>query len=222
MNLYKSKNYENLARHFSRRIKVKCGGHVLAYLLLEKFAYANKPTNEQYIGANDAREKGIVGKDGYNTFKEFRDDMIHKGILRCLATNDEMKSHDPEYKANLFVYGLKIKRYIENEIKESKSILERIDTKADDSRVDKIECIVSKKADISTVNDLGFRVESLENEVSKLQNNVANLTDLILTIKPPNTHIRRNIVYKNVDSNRIELINTQLDEEEKSRLSQMN
>lgn len=198
--LYQSKNYENLSKFIKRRLKNNCS-YAISYLLLEKFAKADKPTDWQYICLKDLKERKIISSKSYSTFNAWRDEMVKNGILICMASKRDLENNkEPIYQASKFKYGLNIKKYIEAELQ--LSLFERLDSKADNLRVDEIsnrvhkaeeniENIISSKAD-------NERVDILENEVKLLKQQVEGIAGVLLHALPPDTPERRKIIAENI------------------------
>jgi len=191
MTFSKSKNYENLSRFIKRRISFSCA-HSISHLLLEKFSTAQRPTDWQYICAKDLKDRKIISNNSYKTFSAWREEMVRNGILICMASKKDIESNkEAIYQASKFKYSLDIKKYIEAELHES--IFERLDSKADNERVDKIENLINSKVDNN-------RVEFIEEKFEELEKKVENLTAMILKAIPPDTPERRKIVSENISN----------------------
>lgn len=180
MAIYKSKNYENLRKYLQRSVKIESASAV-SHLLIEKFVDANKPTGWQNISAHEVKERGIFPSNLHKSFASWREQMVQKGILICMANKNDFNDKEPVHKANLFKYGIQIKKYIEAELQDC--IHERIDSKADEKRVDIIENKVDMKVDKAEFNELKRKVE--------------NMCNLLLDVLPPDTEERRKIISEN-------------------------
>lgn len=181
------KSYKVFGTFLSR--KGFSSSHALAGLFSEKFAHATKTSDWQTISAEDLKERKILPSDKHKTFSHWRNEMVRSSVLICMATKEELQDDKPNHKACLFKYGPKIAKYIELAILDNlpnrvEKIEEKIETKADNERVDKLEDDVKK----------------LENEVKNLKQNVEGLTDIVLAALPPDTPIRRRIVLENIDN----------------------
>jgi len=175
MAVSKSKNYENMRKYLDRNLSITSASKN-SRLFFDKYTKAAKPTDWQNINIKDLEEYGIP----FETLTQWREEMTQKGILICMATKEEMKDKSVNYKASMFKYGNKIKKYIEAEL--NLSIHDKIDSKADDERVTKLE----------------EKVSILEENASILEENVQNLTTIVLAAFPPDTPSRRKIVQENI------------------------
>ncbi|WP_186649957.1 hypothetical protein [Fluviispira vulneris] len=171
MAVSKSKNYENMRKYLDRNLNISCASKN-SRLFFDKYTKSLKPTDWQSISIKDLQEYGIH----FVTFSIWREEMIQKGALICMATKEEMKTKDVNFKAGMFKYGSKIKKYIESELK--MSIHEKMDSKADEERVIKLE----------------ENVSVLEEKVNTLEGNMNNMATLILKVLPPDTPERRVIL----------------------------
>jgi len=197
----KMRVYENLRRYLDRTLGVSCYSKI-ANLLLKKFVDSNKPTTWQQISFSELKEFGICPSKDYKNLTIWRNHMIDKGILICMASRDDFGDPIPNPNANLFKFGNKIKKYIELALVESASIYERIDSKAD-------------QVDMNILTD---KIATLEQNVDDLSLKFDNLTHLVMRLNPPDNDERRKIIAENV--NDAELCEKLLQEEEFRRQMQ--
>ncbi len=170
-NCSKSKNYENMRKYLDRTLKIASSSKN-SRLFFDKFVQALKPTDWQNIREKDLEDYGIP----HQTFSLWREEMTNRGILVCMATKEELRDKNVNYKASMFKYGAKIKKYIEAEL--GISIHERIDSKADEKRVEKLE----------------ENVTVLEEKVNMLESSMNNMATIILKVLPPDTPKRRDLI----------------------------
>lgn len=169
-----NKNYKSLGI-FLRRQKI-INPYALTSLLIDKFVLCEKP-GWQIIDREELIERKIISQDEF--FKSWRYDITNKGILKCGASVEELKSNQSCYKANLFKPGKLIEIYIERAIMEfMPSRLELIS--------DKFEAIDN-------------RFENVDEKINNLENKVDKLTDLLLMTNPPDTLKRRELIKDNLN-----------------------
>lgn len=177
MAIYKSRNYQSLAKFLERSLKIK-SSKANAHLLLHKFAVdAVNPTSWQYFCFDELKQKGILKY--YGTFAAWRREMIDKGVLICMANDADISKKVPVYQANMFKFGPKIRKYMESELHNQKSVFERIDE------------LNEKKADTKQVLDLEKRMEEKMDKIFSL----------ILKMNPPDTPERRRILREHYEDN---------------------
>lgn len=173
-----NKNYKSLGI-FLRRQNI-INPYALTSLLIEKFVLCEKP-GWQIIDREELIERKIISQDEF--FKSWRYDITNKGILKCGASLEELKSNQSCYKANLFKPGKLIELYIERAIMEfMPSRLELISDKFEelDNRIDFID-------------------DKFDDKINNLETKVEKLTNLIMKILPPDTVKRRELIKDNLN-----------------------
>lgn len=148
----------------------------LATLFIDKFILGTSK-EWQSINCEDLKEKSILPNKTYYTFSNWRNEMIYKGVIICMATKEEMNEKLPNHKANLFKPGKLIENYI------SKIIIKNLPSKLGkiSDRFDKVEMKVDK---------VEIKMEDFEDKLEKMM-------ELVLKLCPPDTEERRKMLLSN-------------------------
>lgn len=185
----RTKAYGSLLKFLTRR-KLDNPG-LLTTLLFEKFVDSKNPSFYQSIKSEELKSRQIIPSKNCENFLLWRNEMRLKGIIVCMASKNEIFEDNANYKAGMFKYGESIKKYIEAAVLEKSSVVERLDTKSDQSYVLALEERMNARLELHVTKE---KVADLELRVSDLE---TNLEELLLEFLPPDTEERRKIIRKN-------------------------
>lgn len=160
---------------FLCRKKIECG-YAIATLLIEKFAFAKKPSDWQAIFIDDLKTKGILPSNKYNSYAHWREEMIKNRLLVCMATKEEISDNLPNHKASMFKFTGKVQKYIENAIKENLP---------------------------HKVEEIDDRMSKLEEKVITLEENQEHMIEFLLEAFPPDTPKRRELLLANIKNKEV-------------------
>jgi hypothetical protein len=108
----KRKLYQNFGNYLGKKKHKLKNSYRLAGLFLQKFAETGKPDEWQTITAKDLKEAKIDLSD-YQTYYNWRQTMLKKGVLICQATAEEFTEDVANHKCNKFKPTPSILNYIE-------------------------------------------------------------------------------------------------------------
>lgn len=161
---------------FLKRKKIE-NNHSLAKIFIDKFVVSEKK-GWQKISVEELKEKKIIPSKKYKNFLEWKLDMIERNVLNCKASFEELKEDKPNYKANLFIPGKLIEKYINRYVSENiYNSLSYVHDKFDN----KIEAMDNK----------------FEGKIEELNDKFEIMMTLLLKAIPPDDEQRRNIIKDN-------------------------
>lgn len=145
----------------------------VASLLIDKFVFS-KEASCYYIDCDELKEKNILPGEKHKTFTHWRDEMIRKGVVICMADKKELLEKIPNHKGNLFKPGPKIKKHID------KIVMKNVPEK---------------------FTAIGERFEKIENKMEEFDERFDKVISMLLKVAPPDSDVRRQIIRENFMDN---------------------